>query len=188
MSSSRASDRAARLTAFLVLLLAASPLATYDRSDFGSGWLDPDGNGRDAREDALEAAKVMIELWHDPYTGALVLDPSRLDVDHIVPLRWALEHGASAWTQERREAFANDPANLLPVAASANRSKGARPPSEWMPPNIAEWPRYLNRFTAIVRKYSLELTDRERTAIACLRREAARHRIGIKLAAFTTCQ
>lgn len=164
------SNRLARLTAGLILLLAASPLATYDRSDFGPGWLDPDGNGQNAREDALDAARLVITLWLDPYTGSLVTDPGRLDIDHIVPLSWAWDHGADQWDQGTREAFANDPLNLLPVLAGANRSKGAKGPDEWMPPNVAFWPAYLVRFMAVVERYGLTLTDTERAAIACYRR------------------
>jgi len=82
-------------------------------------------------------------------------DPEKLDADHVVPLKWAWEHGASAWTDEQREAFANDSDNIVMVLAAANRSKGAKGPDDWMPPNRAYHVQYLERFDAICKKYGL---------------------------------
>ena len=50
------------------------------------------------------------------------------------------DSGAWAWSPERRRAFANDLEHrfaLLAVSASSNRSKGARDPAEWMPPEAS---------------------------------------------------
>ena len=96
--------------------------------------------------------------WYDLYTGTT---SSPLDVDHIVPLAWAWDHGADEWTDRRRRAFALDTRNLQPVDAGLNRSKGADGPLDWLPPN-AEYPcEYVLRFRRIVRIWALDLAERE---------------------------
>ncbi|WP_421921504.1 HNH endonuclease family protein [Marinobacter salarius] len=47
---------------------------------------------------------------------------SEIDIDHIVPLKWAWERGAKGWTRAKRERFANDMVNLSPVDLGLNRS------------------------------------------------------------------
>nr|WP_286715341.1 DUF1524 domain-containing protein [Marinobacter sp. tcs-11] len=49
------------------------------------------------------------------------MDVSQVEADHVVPLRFAWEHGARTWTDDRRREFANDPRNILIVEASLNR-------------------------------------------------------------------
>ncbi|WP_432278394.1 HNH endonuclease family protein [Nocardia carnea] len=58
---------------------------------------------------------------------------------HVVALAEAWRSGASEWSAERREEFANDLTNpqLIAVTASSNRSKGDQDPADWMPPNPA---------------------------------------------------
>lgn len=46
--------------------------------------------------------------WFSYYDEQTVTDPARLDIDHMVPLAEAWDSGASAWTAQRREAYAND--------------------------------------------------------------------------------
>ena len=41
---------------------------------------------------------------------------------HVVPLKWAWDHGADTWSRDKREKFANDPVNLWSVELSLNRS------------------------------------------------------------------
>jgi len=121
----------------------------YDRDLFGQRWADIDRNGCDQRNDALRAGAidvttkpgthgcVVLEATiEDPYTGTtidFVKGENTVDIDHVVPLSRAWQQGASSWTEERREEFANTSGNLLAVDASANRSKGDRGPEEWMP-------------------------------------------------------
>jgi hypothetical protein len=65
--------------------------------------------------------------WLSYYDGKTVTDPSRLDIDHMVPLAEAWDSGAAEWTAERREAYANDLGaehSLVAVTAKSNRSKG----------------------------------------------------------------
>ncbi len=156
---------------FLALLLAScSPAAVgqspdgYSRALFPH-WLDVDGDGLDARQQALARTSLrhalvgigMVQsgLWLEPYSCTTVTDPAALDVDHVVPLKWAWDHGASTWTAEKRMQFANDQANLVPVAARANRQKSASGPDEWLPSCLgaAEYRRW---FVEVCRGYGLE--------------------------------
>jgi len=73
-----------------------------------------------------------------------------------VPLAWSWSRRAGQWSREKREKFANDPINLLPVEASLNRSKGAKGPNEWLPP--AGQCGYAARFFRIVKLYQLTPT------------------------------
>jgi len=127
--------------------------AEYDRSQFRH-WSDLDKNGHNSRYEALMSGIVGGVLC--PYTGQVLAPSEKVDIDHIVPLAYAWNHGAEAWTDLRREQFANDPENLLAVSADVNRAKGAKPPAEWLPPNLRYVPRYIERFTKICVKYSLE--------------------------------
>lgn len=99
--------------------------------------------------------------WYDPYTGKTFTTSSPLDIDHIVPLAWAWDHGADEWSDRRRRAFALDTRNLQPVDAGLNRSKGADGPLEWLPPNVEYRCEYVLRFRRIVRVWELELTEAE---------------------------
>ena len=114
----------------------AEPAARqYQRSAFGHGWDDADGDCRDSRAEALinasttrvrfaseKGCRVVTGRWISPFTGEIIQNASNVDIDHVVPLAWAWERGAKNWTKEKRERFANDPKNLLPVEASLNRS------------------------------------------------------------------
>jgi hypothetical protein len=139
----------------------------YDRSAFGHGWEDSDGDCQDSRAEALIATsttpvrfatnrrcRVITGRWISPFTGEVIQNASNIDIDHVVPLAWSWERGAKEWPYEKREKFANDLRNLWPVEASLNRSKGAKGPNEWLPPNGQCG--YVARFFRIVKIYKLK--------------------------------
>ncbi|WP_461437940.1 HNH endonuclease family protein [Marinobacter nauticus] len=139
----------------------------YDRSRFGHGWQDDDGDCQNSRMEALieqstvpvrfatnKKCRVVSGRWLSPFTGNVIHNASDIDIDHVVPLKWAWNHGASEWTQEKREAFANDPRNLWTVEISLNRQKGAKGPDEWLPPQGKCG--YISRFNRLIKIYSLE--------------------------------
>lgn len=138
----------------------------YDRSKFGHGWLDHDGDCQNSRMEALiqqstvpvrfatnEKCRVVSGRWISPFTGDIIHDASKIDIDHVVPLKWAWDHGAREWTQEQREAFANDPRNLWSVELALNRKKGAKGPSNWLPPSGQCG--YISRFQRLTKIYNL---------------------------------
>lgn len=145
---------------------------SYKRSEFGHGWADADGDCRDSRAEALIAAsstavrfatdkgcRVVTGRWISPYTGNVIQNSSEIDIDHVVPLAWAWDRGADLWAREKRERFANDPVNLLPVEARLNRSKGAKGPDEWLPPSAQCG--YVARFYRVVKQYGLKPSSSE---------------------------
>lgn len=155
----------------------------YDRDLFG-GWADFDGDCMNTRHELLaelstgrittsrDGCYVQHGRWNDPYTGRIYNTARDLDVDHLVPLAYAWSRGADSWSSEKRVKFANDPANLFAVQASANRQKGADGPLDWMPPNQAFHCQYLLRFTRVSLSYELQFSQSEALAIDRMTRDA----------------
>ena len=88
-----------------------------------------------------------------------------LDLDHIVPLKFAHGHGADKWSRERKAMFANDLDNLILAKASLNRQKGAKGPTEWLPPNFLYRCEYIARFNSVMVKYELSYISLEQIMI-----------------------
>ena len=149
----------------------------YDRAKFGHGWADDDKDCLNTRHELLKKLststtstgknKCTIERgrWLDPYTNQTFYNAKDMDIDHLVPLKWAWEHGAGRWSDDKRERFANDPANLFPVKASVNRAKGAKGPLEWLPPYKNFHCQYVTRFIRVMKTYGLQLSGSEQQAI-----------------------
>lgn len=139
----------------------------YDRSDWPH-WLDSDGDCQNTRHEILiqtstkpitfkteDECNVLTGEWYDPYSGETFTSSTDLDLDHIVPLKFAHGHGADKWTRERKATFANDLDNLILVSASLNRQKGAKGPDEWLPPNHPYRCKYIAEFNTVMAKYGL---------------------------------
>ena len=99
--------------------------------------------------------------WIDPYTGNMFSNAEDVDIDHLVPLRWAWTRGASAWTAKQRIDFANDLSNLLVVDGKTNREKGAKGIDEWLPPNGNFQCEYITKFQQVVETNDLVLDASE---------------------------
>ena len=115
-------------------------LLDYDRRQWRH-WVDAGGDCQNARQEVLveeslgpiiftdtEQCQVASGQWMAPSTGAVVADPTKLDIDYLLPLANAHRLGGHAWDTNCRRAYANDlnnPAHLVAVTASANRAKGA---------------------------------------------------------------
>ena len=114
--------------------ISSQGLSEYDRVYFGS-WADEDGDCVNTRHELLmkqststieegsSRCTVSRGRWLDPYTGKTFYEARQVDIDHLVPLKWAWDHGANKWPKEKRVQFANDEANLFAVQASVNRQK-----------------------------------------------------------------
>ncbi len=168
------------LTAALALEVKGRAAKTgYERDQFGSGWVDVDRNGCDTRSDMLllrltaidvdGKCKVMAGDLADPYTGTSVHfvrgGKSEVDIDHIVALSDAWQKGAANWPFAQRVAFANDPLNLEPVDAGANRQKSDGDAATWLPFNKAFRCEYVARQVAVKTKYDVWVTTAELEAI-----------------------
>ena len=60
-----------------------------------------------------------------------------------------------AWPAAVREAFANDPANLLAVDGQANQAKGSGDAATWLPPHTAFRCRYVIAQVRVKAAYAL---------------------------------
>lgn len=157
------------------------PKSLYDRKAFGTAWKDVDGNRCDTRNDILQRdltsityegnsnCTVKAGTLADPYTGKTI-DFLRghgalVDIDHVVALGEASRSGAMSLPEEQREAIANDPLNLLAVDAPANRAKGDKDASEWMPPNEAFHCQYASLQVQVKDKYGLAVSPPEKAAL-----------------------
>lgn len=161
-------------------VIGRGPKVSYDRHLYDH-WIDVDGDCQNARHELLQelstsavtmnksGCTVGTGRWNDPYTGNVYTKSRDLDIDHMVPLYWAHQHGGHSWDRETRRKFANDPVNLFAVQASANRQKGAKGPLEWLPPNEGYHCQYITRFHRIVLTYKLSYSPAEKQQMDALR-------------------
>ena len=160
--------------------LPESPSLTYDRKQFGN-WIDADGDCQDTRQEVLieesvipvtfkttRQCEVGSGMWIDHYTGSVFTNPSLLDVDHVVPLKEAFDSGAKDWRREKMRQYFNDLTNtdhLIAVYRGTNRSKGARDPAHWLPPNQAYHREYVTIWLEIKKAWGLSLDPEEAKVI-----------------------
>ncbi len=156
-----------------------APKTGYERTLFGDGWLLTGGCDmrnvilhRDLSSTSIsDDCKVMSGILADPYTGTTISftrgkDTSDLvQIDHVVALSNAWQTGAQQLTLEQRVAFANDPLELLAVDGSANQAKGDGDAATWLPANKAFRCQYVARQIAVKAKYSLWVTEAEKSAM-----------------------
>lgn len=159
---------------------------SYERNAFGPGWSGRGGeptlaNGCTAREEVMrrdlrdvrtadsKPCLVLSGVLPDPYTGEQLpydrFKASGIEIDHVVALGDAWRSGASEWTAEQRERFANDPTNLLAVQKQANQDKGSKTPDQWKP-RQEYWCDYARRWVAVKSRYALTVQPTEKSALA----------------------
>lgn len=155
---------------------------------FGPAWTDdhdaPLGHdGCDTRNNILN--RDLTEITHqpdtngcaiatgtltDPFTGTEITfttaDGADVHIDHLYPLALAWDMGANQWPPERRVAFANDPANLQAVSASANLAKGDDGPGRWLPENETYTCEYIASFLSVANSYDLPITPEDHDTAA----------------------
>jgi len=143
-----------------------STLSVYDR-DSWPHWIDEDNDCQNLRAEILiDTSLIPVTLdskgcvvvegrWFDSYTSRMYTKAVELDIDHVVPLKHAHDHGAGDWSREQKQEFANDIYNLIAVERGENRRKSASGPNEWMPPAEEYGCEYLQRWVGIKHKYGL---------------------------------
>ncbi|MEU9337845.1 HNH endonuclease family protein [Streptomyces sp. NPDC048290] len=124
--------------------------------------------------DAPEVAtgcKLSGGRWWSYYDSKWVVSHSALDIDHMVPLAEAWDSGASQWTAQRREAYANDlgaDASLVAVSAASNRSKADQDPAQWLPPATEARCRYTAEWVGTKLRWALTVDPIEYEALSQL--------------------
>ena len=155
--------------------------AGYSR-DLFAVWSDLDGDGCDTRaeiliEESLTPAQVdpsgcavVAGDWLSSYDGLTFTSPGDLDIDHLVALKEAWDSGAWQWSVARRIAYANDvsdPRTLSAVSSTANRQKGEKDPSNWLPDD-SDVCRFISDWVAVKARWSLSMDESESGQIRSL--------------------
>ncbi|GID97422.1 hypothetical protein Adi01nite_68340 [Amorphoplanes digitatis] len=122
---------------------------------------------RDGTKVKLSGCNVVAGTWVSVYDGDKIADPSKVDIDHMVPLANAWRSGAASWDTQEREDFANDldDPQLLAVSASSNRAKGDQDPSTWKPERTDAWCEYAQDWITVKAKWKLTVTTAEKSAL-----------------------
>jgi hypothetical protein len=118
---------------------------------------------------------VKTGKWYDPYTGQTFTEASKVQIDHMVPLKNAYISGASQWDWPHRCAYANFMANhfhLVVVSGHENMSKGDSTPAEWLPPNRDFLCAYLKDWLSVKLIWGLIMGPHETFAIKRAFRDA----------------
>ena len=164
-------------TALETLKVADEVRTGYVRTKF-KHWVGV-GNGCDSRKAVIisEAVKKpVVEKgcvikggeWLSIYDNVVVTEAGKLDVDHFVPLAEAWDSGASSWTPEKREMYANDqtdPRHLIAVTGASNRSKSDRDPAEWVPTNKNYFCEYITTWISVKVRWNLTVDKLEKTTL-----------------------
>ncbi|KAL4914664.1 hypothetical protein BDW62DRAFT_190061 [Aspergillus aurantiobrunneus] len=105
--------------------------------------------------------------WYSEYDGETWTQASDVDIDHVVPLSNAWNSGASEWTTDEREAFANDLdiPQLLAVTDNVNQAKGDAGPEEWLPSLTSYHCTYGKMWVTVKHTYELTVTEAEKSAL-----------------------
>lgn len=157
------------------LRIVTHDIAPYDReADFGGRWTDTDGNGCTTRQDIMardatewvdadgdcQPEQVVIA---DRYTGTAFVATNVGDAhtEHVVSAHDAWLTGAQNLTQAEREAFYQDPVNLITVEGSVNMAKGDKNAAQWLPPFEGGHCEFAAQQVTVKAKYDLGVTDAE---------------------------
>ncbi|MGX7829853.1 HNH endonuclease family protein [Actinokineospora sp. 24-640] len=151
--------------------------AHYSRDDWGDWDYDPatkcntrervlarDGRGLDVDTQCRPACPGG-DCWTSVYDGLVVDSAADLQIDHIVPLAEANRSGARKWTKAQRNAFYNDPDNLIAVTGKSNGSKGDDDPGRWRPVR-EHWCEYATSYVTVKVRYKLSVDDAEHAELS----------------------
>ena len=132
------------------------------------GWLDETKNGLNSRQEILFRDSVSCELvkddtgkitikgvWKCKYTNEVFTDPTRIEIDHIVPVAYARANKLGVWTPRKWAAFYNDFENLKAIEGKTNSSKRDKPLNKWLPPHNQKW--YKSQFKKVCRKWWIRI-------------------------------
>ncbi|RII16965.1 hypothetical protein DSC45_14475 [Streptomyces sp. YIM 130001] len=147
----------------------------YDREKFPH-WSTQEGacntrevvlerDGTDVEQD--DSCAATAGSWFSEYDGETWSASGDVDIDHVVPLAEAWRSGASSWTDDAREGFANDLTRpqLIAVTDNVNQSKGDKDPADWLPPLASYNCVYARMWVEVKHHYELTVDPAEKTAL-----------------------
>jgi len=128
---------------------------------------------RDGTKVKVSGCNVVAGSWRSVYDGTVLNSPTKVDIDHVVPLANAWRSGASAWTDDKRADFANDVdrPQLIASSQNSNRSKGDQDPSTWKPKTTSTWCEYAEDWIEVKSYWKLAVTTAEKTALTDMLKE-----------------
>jgi hypothetical protein len=108
--------------------------------------------------------------WASPYDGRTWTRTGDVDIDHMVPLKEAWESGASEWSTDKREKFANDLRNpqLWSVTDNVNQEKSDQDPAEWQPPRKEVWCEYARAWIEVKSAWRLTVDQAEKKSLSSM--------------------
>jgi hypothetical protein len=173
-SSARETGALARAQLDQLTVAKAGSMAGYSRDKFPH-WKST-GSNCDVRDSVLKrdgtkvktsGCNVVAGTWTSIYDGRVLDSPTKVDIDHMVPLANAWRSGAAKWTTDKRAEFANDleDPQLVAVSATSNRSKGDQDPSTWKPTVTGVWCEYAEDWVAVKTHWKLTVTTAEKSAL-----------------------
>lgn len=117
-------------------------------------------SGSKLRDEVLAEERLDDGTWVSKWDGAVYSTPKgTLQIDHNVALKEAWESGASLWSADKLEKFADDTENLNAITSSLNSAKGSDD-GAWPAP--LERCEYVNQVADIKEEYSLSVDAQER--------------------------
>lgn len=140
------------VNAFL-MIFALLFSSSYNRKE----WISP-SSWKKARNKTLERNRTG-NFWICAYSLEKINRATDLDIDHIIPLKYAFTHGGDRFTDDQKHAFATDDSNLVAVNEHENRSKGDKGVLKYMPPNNQCY--YLRHWYYMYSKYHLKMDTSE---------------------------
>ncbi len=167
---------------FLILITliscTTSKKVPYHRKDW-KHWTDSDRNCFDTRQELLKdrslnspqvirkknRCKVSAGKWDDYYYPEVLNSTEQIDIDHIIPLKHAHDLTGNNWSKNQKEAFANDPENLVITNRKYNRQKGALTIAQWTPRNIEYACKYYRDWMRLKKKYNLPISNEEKRSV-----------------------
>ena len=168
-----------------IVAVSSTAIYQYSRTDY-KHWIDTDKDCQNTRQEVLIAEsleEVMLDKkgcevvkgkWHDPYTDKYFTNPSDLDIDHFVPLGEVDRSGGHEWSKTKKMEYANDlddSETLIAVDKSANRSKGDKDPSDWLPPNKKFQCDYIKTWQKVKKQWKLNMDKKEKAFIEAKTKE-----------------
>lgn len=158
----------------LIVCFSTDNSFAYDREDWPH-WIKSSGTCLNTRQEILRSRSLTSVIfkgkkgcavdtgkWDDFYYPETLTRSSDIDIDHVIPLKYADDLGGSRWSREAKQKFANDPDNLVITNKKFNRQKGAKGITQWLPVNRQYACRYMNRWFAVKNKYKLPISNEEK--------------------------